>query len=78
MNTPKTQRETVVLHRLVRPIKCFACSRIFTDTDELSMHEQNDHPNEYHAAMVREIYGYSDGYDFEPNETSPSVDAKEK
>jgi len=54
-------------HRLVRPLKCFACPREFTDTDKLAMHEQNDHPHEYHAAMVREMYGCSDGYEFEPN-----------
>lgn len=46
-------------------IKCFACSKEFTDTDELIQHEQNDHPNEYHAAMVREIHGYQDRYDFD-------------
>jgi len=67
MNTQKTQREAVDQQRLVRPLKCFACSQVFTDTDKLAMHEQNDHPHEYHAAMVREVYGYSCGYDFEPN-----------
>jgi len=53
--------------RLVRHFKCFACSHTFTETDDLARHEQNEHPNEYHAAMVREMYGYSDIYDFEPN-----------
>lgn len=33
----------------------------------MSEAKQNEHPNEYHAAMVREMYGYQDGYDFEPN-----------
>ena len=63
MKTEKTQREAVDLHRLVRPLKCFACSQKFTDTDKLAMHEQNDHPHEYHAAMVREMHGYSDSYE---------------
>jgi hypothetical protein len=63
MKTEKTQREAVDLHRLVRPLKCFACSQKFTDTDKLAMHEQNDHPHEYHAAMVREMHGYSDDYE---------------
>jgi hypothetical protein len=56
-----------LVDRPVRRWKCFACSREFTDTDLLQAHEQNDHPNEYYAAMVREIYGHQDGYDFEPN-----------
>ena len=37
--------------------KCFACSRMFTDTVALEMHEQNEHPTEYNAAMANEIYG---------------------
>ena len=40
-----------------KKFKCFCCSREFTDTDKLDSHEQNDHPNEYYASMVREMYG---------------------
>jgi len=50
-----------------RKYKCFACSREFIDTDKLIQHEENEHRMEYHTAMVREMYGYTDGYDFEAN-----------